>query len=146
MAADLDLDLLVPDGRTITITVDGERRTFPLAGLPTLEEMIELMRRERALLDAFSSEDAEAIEQEVPRSLETVHKLICKLTPDAPEISAFELNTPQLLTMIRFLGGDDSVAEAVSRVLTGGEPKQLTAEELAELEANGETPLPLTQP
>jgi hypothetical protein len=145
MAADLDLDLLLRDDRTLTLTVDGDRLVFPLPGLPTVTEMILLMRRERELLDAFQAEDADAIETTAAAALDLIHDQICRLTPDAPRL---ELNTPQIITTFRFLAGDDSVADAVRRTLTGGrDDEALTDEErAADAAAAGEIPLPSTRP
>lgn len=135
---DLDLDLLVPDSRTLSLTVDGQRVSYAIPGLPTIPKMVELMRRERALLDAFAAEDPDLIETTAADAAVTVMGEIRLLNPDVPDI---EMNVPQLLTAFRFIAGDNSVSDAVARGLSSSDAPARTHEEVEEA---GETPLAST--
>lgn len=115
----LGLDLLVPDGRELTLVFDGEERSFPLAGRPSVEEMVKLMRRERELMDALEAADIDAIETACADGIALVQEFICRLTPDAPTLTLNHLDIADLRKAFSFLAGNDSVAEEVARVVVG---------------------------
>ena len=123
----LDLDLLVPEERALTLTVGGERRAFPVAGSVSLLQMVAMLRAERRLRQALDTgDDSDEIEASAEAALDLLTLIVRERTPDAP---ALDVDVRQLLLTFRYLAGDDSVADAVAHVLTDGEPAQ-TADEL----------------
>lgn len=120
----LDLDLLAPADRQITVTVAGERRAFPIRGSMPIPKMIRLLRLETRINLAYAEEPAaegkpvEELADVFQDIYDEIFNVIRERTPDAPD---FDLDENQALAILGFIAGDDSVAQAVTAAIAAPE-------------------------
>ncbi len=154
----LDLDLLAPPDRSITVTVNGERKTFSIRGSMPIPKMIRLLRLETRINLAYAGEpvseggDVEELADVFQDIYDEIFNVIRERTPDAPE---FDLDENQALAILGFIAGDDSVAQAVAVAIAApegeaGSEEGVTTSHVASSAAGvaeaGGTPLESTQP
>lgn len=154
----LDLDLLVPEDRTINVTVAGERHSFPIRGSMPIPKMIRLLRLETRINLAYAGEpyrveEGEPVVEELADVFQDIYDeinaVVRERTPDAPDL---ELDENQAMAILGYIAGDESVAQAVTAALVpparaGDAPGQVvTPTSAAEVAEAGGTPLGSTQP
>lgn len=146
---ELDLSLVSPAGRTLKLPVaiedeDGrvvrrETRAFRIRGRLDTDRMIEFLQLETTINEALAATD-EASHRELVAALDagnqSIRNLLCELNDDVP--LKLRLDEQQILATLAWISGDISVAEAIARVLTGGESGAQTEEELAAAKARGD--------
>ncbi len=145
--ANLDLDLFAPADREISITVDGQRRMFPIRGSLPLTKMIHLIRLETRLNHAYAGEpvDAGGEVEDVASVLEEMYGevvgLIRERTPDAPDL---DLDQHQVLALLGFIAGGESVAATVADTLTMS-PDVTADASVSQVDEQGGAPLDSTR-
>lgn len=114
LSGSLDLDALAGRDRLVEITVDGDRRSFPIPGSLLIPQMIRLLVLETRFNDSVSGASDEHLGVVLGDMYTEILDVIRVRTPDAPDL---ELNQEQLLGLMAYMSGDDSVAEAVAAQL-----------------------------
>lgn len=148
--ARLNLDDLAPQDRELEL--NGS--VFPIRGrLPIMRDpddpegipgLVELLRIETRINSSGSGEEFANVLAEAARA---VHKIIAERTPDVPFSVVANLTEDQVLEVLGWLAGDESVAQAVAEAVAPpaagddveGQPVEARTAE--EIEAEGDSPL-----
>jgi hypothetical protein len=126
----INLDLLTGGDRTLELA----GRRYPVRRELSVPMMRRLLTIEAELNEGLADDNGdERVQHATLQGYDEIMALIREKTPDAEDL---DLDTRQVLVMLSWLAGDNSVADAIARALTAGVSGAKSAEELEDPEVD----------